>query len=154
MGPSSSSNAVRPRLFAVTDALVIAQEALAWSRGLQRIVLTVQTANPEALKFYQRHGKTAPPLQPGRCCILYHPLPYSVGAACFTCRSQCAGRWVRGVIGYHADSTSPELCPDECSPQKLPDGLPAAPRAWLCICLWISQGDWGRYKGLPMHDPE
>ena len=72
MGPSSSSNAVRPRLFAVTDALVIAQEALAWSRGLQRIVLTVQTANPEALKFYQRHGKTAPPLQPGRCCILYH----------------------------------------------------------------------------------
>ena len=65
------------------------QEELAWSRGLRRIVLTVQTANAAALAFYDRQG-------------------------------------------YGADACSPELCPDECEPQRLPDGSVGFAYRLLC----------------------
>ena len=65
------------------------QEELAWSRGLRRIVLTVQTANAAALAFYDRQG-------------------------------------------YGADLCSPELCPDECEPQRLPDGSVGFAYRLLC----------------------
>lgn len=40
---------------------------LAWSRGLERTVLTVQTANHAALAFYARQGYTADPTSPEQC---------------------------------------------------------------------------------------
>lgn len=43
------------------------QELLAWSRGLERIVLTVQTANHGALAFYARQGYTPDPTSPEQC---------------------------------------------------------------------------------------
>ena len=45
----------------------LVQELLAWSRGLERIVLTVQTANQAALAFYARQGYTADPTSPEQC---------------------------------------------------------------------------------------
>ena len=41
--------------------LTAAAEALAWSRGLERVVLTVQTANAAALAFYARQVGLALP---------------------------------------------------------------------------------------------
>ena len=47
--------------------MVPIQELVAWSRGLERIVLTVQTANHGALAFYARQGYTADPTSPEQC---------------------------------------------------------------------------------------
>jgi hypothetical protein len=43
------------------------QELLAWSRGLERVVLTVQTANHAALAFYRQQGYGADPTSPEEC---------------------------------------------------------------------------------------
>ena len=45
----------------------LVQELLAWSRGLERVVLTVQTANQDALAFYARQEYTADPTSPEQC---------------------------------------------------------------------------------------
>ena len=47
--------------------LTLAAESLAWSRGLERVVLTVQTANAAALTFYDRQGYVADETSPEQC---------------------------------------------------------------------------------------
>lgn len=65
--PAAYSRAVFFGWRIIFTILAVLQELLAWSRGLERVVLTVQTANRAALAFYARQGYAADPTSPEQC---------------------------------------------------------------------------------------